>query len=206
MKNFDHFNFISPIYDLVFGRGQDLQIVELAELKENHRILDVGGGTGRVSALFSKTSSFPIVADSALKMLRKAQEKGLNCVNSHSEKLPYPNGAFDRVILVDALHHVENQQKTLDEMFRVLKRDGKMIIEEPDIRNLVVKLIALGEKILLMRSHFLKPGEIISMCQFNGESIHEIHLENGIARIIITKTAKATRKKYWNEKSKSNHD
>ena len=201
MKGFDHFNFLSPIYDLVFGRGQDLRIVDLADVNENHRLLDVGGGTGRVSVLFRKIVNSPVVADSSLKMLRKAQEKGLQSVNSHSEYLPYPNGSFDRVILVDAFHHVKEQQKTLNEMFRILKNGGKMIIEEPDIRNFLVKLVAIGEKILLMRSHFLAPEKIAAMCRYDGESNQKIYIEKGIARIVVIKIGKEVKGTYGSNSS-----
>jgi demethylmenaquinone methyltransferase/2-methoxy-6-polyprenyl-1,4-benzoquinol methylase len=187
LKGFDHFNFLGPVYDLVFGRTKDHRMVELTELREHHRLLDVGGGTGRVTILFQGISSHLFIADSAFAMLKQAQEKDITCANAHSENLPYPDETFDRVILVDALHHVENQQRTLNEMWRVLKIGGKMIIEEPDIKNFLVKLVALGEKLVLMRSHFLKPSKIMEITSFNGNATQKIFTENGIVRIIITK-------------------
>jgi len=187
MKNLDHFNILSPIYDLVFGRRTDLEMVEFIDLQPNQHLLDVGGGTGRVSILFKGISDNLIVADSAMKMLQKAKIKGLNCLQSHSEILPFKDESFDRVIIVDALHHVINQEQTLGEMWRVLKPGGKMVIEEPDIRNFYVKLIAIGEKLLLMRSHFISPPKISKMCQFTGQAFREIHVDGGIAWIIITK-------------------
>ena len=65
-----------------------------------------------------------------------------------------------------------------------------MIIEEPDIRNFLVKLVAIGEKILLMRSHFLEPEKIAEMCRFDGESNLKIYIEKGIARIVVIKIRK----------------
>ncbi len=63
--------------------------------------------------------------------------------------------------MVDALHHVFNQRQTLAELWRVLAPGGRIVIIEPDIHKFAVKLIAVAEKILLMRSHFL-PGEKIA--------------------------------------------
>ena len=60
--------------------------------------------------------------------------------------------------MVDALHHVIHQGQTAREMYRVLKPGGRIVIEEPDIRKFGVKLIAVAEKLLLMRSHFLSPA------------------------------------------------
>ncbi len=57
--------------------------------------------------------------------------------------------------MVNALHHVCNQQETVNELWRTLQPGGRIVIEEPDVRTFAVKLFALGEKLALMRSHFL---------------------------------------------------
>jgi len=187
MAKFDHFNLISPIYDLIFGRRKDHTMVRLADLNPDQTLLDVGGGTGRVSVLFSEISQRLVILDSSYNMLFEAKNKGLKTVNSHSERMPFEEGVFDRIILVDALHHVADQYGTLKEMWRLLAPNGKMIIEEPDINHFLVKLIALGEKFLLMRSNFLAPKKIVSMCRFDENATINIQKEGGIAWIIIEK-------------------
>jgi demethylmenaquinone methyltransferase/2-methoxy-6-polyprenyl-1,4-benzoquinol methylase len=121
-------------------------------------------------------------------MLQEANKKeGLNPVCSHTELLPFPAGYFDRVIMVDALHHVCDQKETARELWRVLKPGGLIIIEEPDIRNLSVKLVALGEKVAFMRSHFLAPAEIVAL--FDGDPGEiDVNLDRYIARVVIKKS------------------
>jgi ubiquinone/menaquinone biosynthesis C-methylase UbiE len=187
MANFNHFNFLGPIYDTIFGRTIDHEIVKLAAIQENHAVLDVGGGTGRVTVLLRGKTKKLFIADSAIRMLHEAQAKGISCVNSSSEQLPFKDRSFDRIIMVDALHHVEDQQQTLNEMWRLLSTGGMMIVEEPDIHNIFVKLIALGEKLLFMRSHFLKPKKIIEMCQFAPDALVELQGRKGINWFIITR-------------------
>ena len=187
MPKFDHFHFIGPIYDHFFGRHVDHEMVAFALLESGMRILDVGGGTGRVSILFKPGVKSVVVSDSAIGMLRQAQARGLCSVVSQAEKLPYEAGQFDRVIMVDAFHHVADQQITLDEMWRMTAPGGKIIIEEPDIDNFVVKLIALGEKLLLMRSHFLRPEVIAEMGMHHRAAEVDIQRKNGNAWIIMTK-------------------
>ncbi len=65
--------------------------------------------------------------------------------------------------MVDALHHVINHQKTIDELWRLLKPGGRLVIEEMDLNQPLVKLVALAEKIALMRSHFLSPQAIAGL-------------------------------------------
>jgi demethylmenaquinone methyltransferase/2-methoxy-6-polyprenyl-1,4-benzoquinol methylase len=93
-------------------------------------------------------------------MLAEARQKNLPAVSTQTECLPFPDGTFDRVLMVDALHHVLNQAETIRELYRVLKLGGMLVIEEPDIRTFPVKLIAVAEKLALMRSHFLSPSQI----------------------------------------------
>ena len=187
MSKFDHFHFFGPLYDHVFGRHVDLELVKIAQAGPADRVLDVGGGTGRVSILFQPIVQSIIVSDSAVGMLQKAQERGLCTVISVAERLPYSPDQFDLVIMVDAFHHVADQDLTLDEMWRMVAPGGRIIIEEPDIDNFVVKLIAIGEKLLLMRSHFVRPEMIGEMGLRGREGSVEILRQGGNAWIIISK-------------------
>ena len=187
MAKFDHFNLLSPVYDLVFGRTSQSAIIKLANIKPHHTVLDVGGGTGRVAVQMIPIAQCTIIADSALKMIQEAQKKGINAINASAEQLPFEEGAFDRIIMVDALHHVADQRQTLDELWRSLKPGGMLIIEEPDIHHWMVKIIALGEKLLLMRSHFLRPQQIMAMCSFIDVKSLDMRSDKGIAWIIIQK-------------------
>jgi len=188
MAKFDHFNLISPIYDWVFGRSSPSTLLDLVNLEPSHALLDIGGGTGRITAHFSDISPRSFTVDSAMQMLREAQKKGLLTINANSEKLPFCNGCFDRIIMVDAFHHVADQQRTLDEIWRTLAPGGRLVIEEPDIHHVAVKFIALGEKLLMMRSKFVKPEKIMAMGRYEDACDGYIHSEKGIAWIVIDKT------------------
>ena len=58
------------------------------------------------------------------------------------------------------------------------------MVEEPDIRTLGVKLTAIGEKLLLMRSHFLIPDEIEALFP---QAKVEIRAKDGNAWVIVQK-------------------
>lgn len=163
MPSFDHFDFLAPWYDRFIYRPPDDFFFSLVG-NEARRVLDAGGGTGRVSRQLQADGRWIVLADSSLKMLRHATLAGhFGRVGSLTEQLPFASGKFDCVLIVDALHHVQDQRQTLLDLWRVVAPGGRLIIEEPDIRRLPVKLIALGEKLALMRSHFLTGEQIAGL-------------------------------------------
>jgi len=187
MRKFDHFNLLGPIYDLIFHGNSKSKLFELLDLKPDHYLLDVGGGTGRVSSIFQKLTPHVIIIDAAFYMLKEALKKGITAVNAEAEGLPFCANSFDRIVMIDALHHVANQERTLEEMWRLLKPGGKLIIEEPDIRHWGVKLLAFFEKALLMRSHFLEPNYIAGMLDSTWTNNKTVINEKWTAWIIIQK-------------------
>jgi demethylmenaquinone methyltransferase/2-methoxy-6-polyprenyl-1,4-benzoquinol methylase len=161
MPFLDHFSLIAPYYDRWFHATETENLRFFLDLPVSGMVLDAGGGTGRVSQLLKGMAASFVIADASFGMLRQALHKDtLEPVCSHTEKLPFADGYFDRIVMVDALHHVLDNHQTAGELWRVLKAGGKIVIEEPDIRKLAVKLVALAEKLLLMRSHFLSASAI----------------------------------------------
>jgi demethylmenaquinone methyltransferase/2-methoxy-6-polyprenyl-1,4-benzoquinol methylase len=184
---FDHFEWISPYYDRLIRSEKSDHIIELAGLPIGGAILDVGGGTGRISQWLVGSAGSIVIADYSIGMLRQAQKKkDLKTICAQSEKLPFAPMIFECVIMVDAFHHVINQYETLHEIWRVLMPGGKVIIEEPDVSKFAVKVVAAIEKLLLMRSHFLKPDRIAKILKFPN-ALTAIKREGHIAWVIIEK-------------------
>jgi ubiquinone/menaquinone biosynthesis C-methylase UbiE len=160
---FDHFNLIAGFYDRAGQFVVNERLLGLLSLRPNQLFLDAGGGTGRAAAALRGRVKAAFVVDTSRGMLQRATSKGLETVCSPVEFLPFPSEVMDRILMMDALHHVKDQHMTASELWRILAPGGRILIVEPDIRKLSVKAIALGEKLLLMRSHFLTSGEISSL-------------------------------------------
>jgi SAM-dependent methyltransferase len=158
---FNHFRLLAPLYDRAIGPPDPARLIEVLALPVAGRLLDVGGGTGRVASLLAPHVEQVVVADETAAMLHEVQNKGLCCpVVSHAERLPFGAESFERVLVVDALHHFTHQRRALQELARVLRPGGRLVVEEPDLNRVSVKFVALAEKLALMRSHFLYPHEI----------------------------------------------
>jgi 2-polyprenyl-3-methyl-5-hydroxy-6-metoxy-1,4-benzoquinol methylase len=189
MSILDHFGLLAPFYERLIKPKTPELLSSLLALPVDGLLLDAGGGTGRVAQFLVGQVRRVVVADLSCQMLAEASKKGgVQAVCTVTESLPFPDGAFERIIMVDALHHVIHQHETIHEMWRLLSPGGRMVIEEPDIRLFGVKLIALGEKLLLMRSHFLSPPHIARLFSFP-DALVEIRQDGPIAFISVQKAS-----------------
>jgi ubiquinone/menaquinone biosynthesis C-methylase UbiE len=188
MMPFNHFDFLAPFYDRFMKHADPAKYVVRLGLPVSGMLLDAAGGTGgKAHPLFGMVSGI-VIADSSIGMLTEAEKKaGLNTVCSETEQLPFRGGSFEGIIMVDALHHVVDYQVTANELWRVLKPGGRIVIEEPDIRTFPVKMMAAVEKLVLMRSHFKSPQDIADAFNHPDASVY-IEVENSTAWIVVSKS------------------
>lgn len=105
------------------------------------RVLDFGAGTCWMSRVLALLGCEVTAVD----VSRKALEIGERLIRSdvlgdqlhvdfvplEGPDLPFADGAFDRVICFDALHHVPDQHRAIREFARVLKDGGLAALHEP---------------------------------------------------------------------------
>jgi demethylmenaquinone methyltransferase/2-methoxy-6-polyprenyl-1,4-benzoquinol methylase len=102
------------------------------ELADGMTVVDVGGGTGQVAAHAGAKPRRWVVADPSEGMLAKARDKGgpVVPVRADAARLPFKDHSVDRVVFVDALHHVPDQEAAIREIVRVLRPDGRAVVQE----------------------------------------------------------------------------
>ena len=113
--------------------------VVVGELKQIkfESLLDLGCGTGALTEIIGKEFSGVRLAGADLSegMIAEAKKKEIeNCdfIVADAENLPYEDACFDALICVLSIHHHPNSDKTLSEMWRVMKPNGTLIICEMD--------------------------------------------------------------------------
>lgn len=167
----DHFGLLAPFYEKVIPPPDVSRLRHLLNLPTAGRLLDAGGGTGRVASQLRTLVGELVLTDVSAGMLRQARQKAkIEISQAHAERLPFPDDSFDRVLVVDALHHFCDQKLAIADLLRVLKPGGRLVIEEPDLNRFSVKMIAVAEKIALMRSHFYYPAEISAIVANHGHT------------------------------------
>ncbi len=129
-----------PLYDplmslLGFGRLRSA-LLHQSELRSEHRVLDVGCGTGTFAVLVKRVNPAVEVVglDPDPRALARARRKAARANVSvrfdqgSADALPYPDAAFDRVFSSMMFHHLGREQKepALREIRRVLKPGGRL--------------------------------------------------------------------------------
>src|SRR3989344_5771319 len=95
------------------------------------KILDISCGTGELlKKLQGKAELYGIdISEEMLKVARKKLGQA-NLQTGDVHNLPFEENYFDYVITTEAFHHYYNQQKALQEMIRITKKGGKVIVAD----------------------------------------------------------------------------
>lgn len=98
------------------------------------KLLDVGCGGGYLLKEADKAGMETYGIDISKKAIEKAKLRSTNSklIVGVAEKLPYKNNGFDVVVCLGSLEHFLNPKKSLQEMKRVLKKDGLVCIVLPN--------------------------------------------------------------------------
>ncbi len=129
----------------------------MSEAKENMKVLEVGCGIGANIRMFNDTC--PVaekmsfygfdISPNAISSAKEYCDKNkiLNCffMIGHIEYLPYKDEMFDVIVCTEVIEHLSNQKILFEELYRVLKREGAIIITTP-IEDYILKKIA-GKKL-----------------------------------------------------------
>jgi SAM-dependent methyltransferase len=78
------------------------------------------------------------------------------------DALPFPDATFDRALCLDVLEHLafEEQPRALDELFRVLKTGGQLLVSIPNLAHLQSRVhFLLQGRLIRTASEYKHPGD-----------------------------------------------
>ena len=116
------------------GRKVILQKILSRYLKGKLKILDIGCGAGFSTSLVNKKEIIGL--DKNKSALFYSRLLGIKVVQGDAILLPFKDGVFDFIFLLDLLEHVEDDRKVLKEVKRVGKKGGLIIITVPAFKKL----------------------------------------------------------------------
>jgi len=148
-QNREMFDSISKEYDFInnlitFGAHKKWkkQIVNICKKINPKKILDLATGTSDIAIELSSIKECKIIGvDPSSKMLEvgqsKIDKKNLNdkilLEKGNAENLKYDDGMFDVVTIGYGVRNFTNLKNSLKEIYRVLKKDGLLIILETSL-------------------------------------------------------------------------
>ncbi len=115
--------------------------VDCSGIRPGQKVLDLAGGTGDLTAKFSRLvgeSGEVVLADINDSMLKVGREKlrnqglvgNIRYVQANAEALPFPDKHFDLITIGFGLRNVTHKEQALASMFRVLKPGGRLLVLE----------------------------------------------------------------------------
>lgn len=122
----------SPSLEWTRGIETRLELTQKYIDFKGKKLLDVGCGVGMFLKKFKELGAEVYGIDIDEKKIEIAKEIYKNVEIAPSEKMPFKRNLFDIVWLHEVIEHVDNDQETIKECFRVLKPHGKLVIFAPN--------------------------------------------------------------------------
>ncbi|MBU3161046.1 methyltransferase domain-containing protein [Clostridium frigoris] len=145
MGSVDYFNEIAQSWNVIrseyFDERLKYKVLSKVNIKDKV-VADLGCGTGFLSLALALDASIVFSIDQSVKMLietRKLMETkkfdNVYPIKSSIDNLALFDESVDVVFINMALHHVKDAKKAIEEMFRIIKKDGTLIISDVQEHN-----------------------------------------------------------------------
>ena len=136
----DRYDLMNDLMSLTTHRLFKRMAVEMARLREGHRVLDLAGGTGDVAALAAArvgSTGNVVLADVNAGMMARGRDRVLDrgaanvgFVQADAESLPFADALFDATLIAFGLRNFTDKGAALQEARRTLKQDAPLVVLE----------------------------------------------------------------------------
>lgn len=144
------FNLVAEYYDEYYNSefGKKVDAVEKRLVEKylekipTKKALEVGCGTGHWTDFFINKGFEITGIDISKNMIDIAQKKNLKDAKFeiiNIEDAPYPDNSFDNIFAITSLEFVDNRQKAIEQIYRILKPGGYLLIGCLNINSFIGK-------------------------------------------------------------------
>lgn len=210
------FNMLAEKYDKIndimsFGTHSCVKArcVKNLDIQPHDNVLDLCCGTGDLAGLVKKNQQKACITgiDFSEKMLDIAKDKhsGIRFFQGDATNLPYEDNFFDVVTMGFGLRNIQNAEKAVEEVYRILKPNGKFLHLDFGERNLISKIYdkitptivsrftdntSAYSYLVKSRQIFLSPADLIKDFESKGFKLYkrEDYLFGVISSQIMIKT------------------
>jgi demethylmenaquinone methyltransferase/2-methoxy-6-polyprenyl-1,4-benzoquinol methylase len=145
------FNMISEKYDFMnnvisfgFQNFVKTDSIKMLNIKPHENILDLCCGTGDLTKIIKNyyPTAFVTGVDFSDKMIEIAKNKVLNAkfIQADATNLPFPDNTFDAVTMGFGLRNIQNAEKAIEEIYRVLRPNGRFLHLDFGEKNFLSKI------------------------------------------------------------------
>jgi len=115
--------------------------IEMSGVRRGNKVLDIAGGTGDLTAKFSRIvgpEGAVVLADINDSMLKVGRDRlidrgvinNVTFSQADAQYLPFPDNTFDVITIAFGLRNVTDKELALGSMLRVLKPGGRLLVLE----------------------------------------------------------------------------
>ena len=131
----DRVAFVYDIFANIINKKVHKKLKEIVadEITKDDDVLECACGTGMLTKVVAPKSKSIIATDFSSKMLKRAKKKckkfnNVEFMNANIMKLDFEDKSFDIVIAANVIHLLDDSIKAINELDRVCKENGKIII------------------------------------------------------------------------------
>ena len=131
----DRVAFVYDVFANIINKKVHKKLKEIVanEITKEDDVLEGACGTGMLTKVVAPKSKSIIATDFSSKMLKRAKKKCKNFnnvefMNANIMKLDFDDNSFDIVIAANVIHLLDDPIKAINELDRVCKENGKIII------------------------------------------------------------------------------
>jgi len=137
------------IYKNMYGSGREIHLINNPRISrmvalvnglnlKGKKILDFGCLDGTFLSYLDKRNNEFYGVDASDFAVKESRKKGIKVTQyffDDSKPLPYKDSTFDLIVLGEVIEHIYNTDFLLQELHRVLKNKGLLLISTPNIAS-----------------------------------------------------------------------